>query len=59
MNQPSVPASTEATPIYSRKWRMGGVLSLDLSPALLSLAARNKAKLFPLRPLAVKAALSP
>ncbi len=38
---------------------MGGVVSLDLSPALLSLAARNKTKLFPLRPPAVKTALSP
>lgn len=38
---------------------MGGVLSLEVSPALFGLAARNKAKLFPLRPPAVKAALSP
>ncbi|MDG4548997.1 MAG: hypothetical protein P9F19_11255 [Candidatus Contendobacter sp.] len=38
---------------------MGGVLSLDLSPALLSLAARSKTKLFPLRPPAVKAEPSP
>jgi len=59
MRQPSVSASTDATQIYSRKWRMGGVVSLDLSPALLSLAARNKTKLFPLRPPAVKTALSP
>ncbi len=56
MNQPSVPVFTEATPAYSRKWRIGGVVSLDLSPALLSLAARSKTKLFPLRPPAVKAA---
>lgn len=35
------------------------MLSLDLSPALLSLAARSKTKLFPLRPPAVKAEPSP
>lgn len=50
MHQPSVSASTDATQVYSRKWRIGGVLSLDLSPALLDLEARSKTKLFPLRP---------
>ena len=35
------------------------MLSLDVSPALLSLTARSNTRLFPLRPPAVKTALSP
>jgi len=58
MSQLSVSAATGATPVYPGKWRMGGVYSLDLSPALLSLAVRNKTKQFPLRPPAVKTVLS-
>ena len=42
--------SADSIQAYSRKWRIGGVLSLDLSPAFLNLAARGKTKLFPLRP---------
>ncbi len=56
MNPPSVSASTDVTQVHLRKWRIGGVLSADLSPALLSLAVRSKVKLFPLRPPAIKAA---
>ena len=59
MSQLSVSASTDAIPTYPRKWRIAGVLSLDLSPALLRLDARSKNPLFPLRPPAVKTALLP
>lgn len=59
MNQPSISASGDTDPVYPRKWRIGGVLSLEVSPALLSLAARSKTKLFPLRPPTTKAALPP
>ncbi len=45
-----ISSSTNSTQAYSRKWRIGGVVSLDLSPAFLNLAARGKIKLFPLRP---------
>ena len=45
-----ISSSADSTQAYSRKWRIGGVLSLDLSPAFLNLAARGKTKLFPLRP---------
>lgn len=55
MNQPSISASASTNQGCSRKWRIGGVLSLDVSPALLDLAARNKTRLFPLRPPVVKA----
>ncbi len=59
MNQPSVSTSADANQACSRKWRIGGVLSLEVSLALLSLTARSKTRLFPLRPPAAKAALSP
>jgi hypothetical protein len=59
MNQPSVFVAADTNQAYSRKWRIGGMLSLDVSPALLSLTARSKTRLFPLRPPAVKTALSP
>jgi hypothetical protein len=58
MNQPSVFVAADTNQAYSRKWRIGGMLSLDVSPALLSLTARSKTRLFPLRPPAVKTALS-
>ena len=59
MNPQSISSSASSHPSCSRKWRIGGVLSLDVSPALLGLTARSKTKLFPLRPPTGKAAPSP
>ncbi|GEM_PF-3100010 len=59
MNPQVIPASPSTSQGYSRKWRIGGVLSLEVSPALLGLAVRSKTKLFPLHPPATKAVLSP
>ncbi len=58
MNRSSINCVIDVNPIISRKWRIGGVLSSDLSAALLDLAARDKNKPFPWRPTAVKPVLS-
>jgi hypothetical protein len=42
---------------YPRKWKIGGVLSSDISPALLSLTVRSRIKRFPLRPAVTAAEL--
>lgn len=55
MKQQTVSASAGTDQGCSRKWRIGGVLSLEVSPALLGLAARSKTRLFPLRPPVAKA----
>lgn len=58
MNQPSVNRAIEANPTISRKWRIGGVLSADLSAALLALTVRDKTKPFLWRPTTIKPILS-
>jgi hypothetical protein len=59
MNPKAIFASASSGQDHSRKWRIGGVLSLEVSPALLGLTIRSKTSPFPLRPPVAKAALFP
>ena len=57
MNPQVIAVSPSTNQSCSKKWRIGGVLSSDISPALLSLTVRSRIKRFPLRPAVTAAEL--
>ena len=58
MNPQVIAVSPSTNQSCSKKWRIGGVLSSAISPALLSLTMRSsRIKRFPLRPAVIAAEL--